>query len=617
MAPKKAEPERPHSHRNDNESNENTDNADELTPTRLHRPANATVSADPISTAPAHRSSDPASQDNVMSRVHSPTISTGGSEGGGGLPRDTPTSRGSEPNEPGGFTNSYAWTRDVYDRAVREANHDGEIAGQLLTDLGMIADWTQFALDHSHDPETPEEFLCPISNCLMEDPVLLPTGVSCSRRGLRYHLSWSTLCPETGAPLRMNSNSPFVANRPLRAAINLWCSKRQGNRSINRAITRMRSTTARLSVSSANQPRFSTNMQSSPYSGGGQGSGTGLDRSNSIHAAAGADSAPSRKAQYQHRRSSSIVISEAADDPGCSTLSNNELFRRAGVAQRSRYKPWVTVITALLSLAVTLNALLCGSGLADLDTNPFFGPSPIDFANCGLGISRRRVRDGSEAWLRLLAGPFLYAGVAHIAILLPCVISLMLPYEVRYGAERVALVVVISSYAGTLASPHLSPVRLTAPATTMFLSLAGMALSDLLLNAKHSLLTRMRWGAFIAMLPATGLVYSMISLPYIDAAGATIALASGFSLGFATFRPNKDSSCDLVSIVQLLFVLAAFFVLLLGVAALVQEPLALRMRKLFGCGETCAYCYDVGRFWTCEESRDEAPEQKTEFVVTR
>lgn len=528
--------------------------------------------------------------------------------------------------EPKGVTNPSSWERHVYDSAVKEAKGDGEFAGELLVRLGMIADWTSFARQHMNDPEPPESFLCPLTHKVMTDPIVLPTGVSCDRRALRQYLSQYSTCPETGEPLFMNTNSPLVANRALRAAINMWSSQRQSGSILARAVTKMRTSSAESQggarSSQTSTPQLPDHIRRSSVPCSEDSDDAHMDKlesgRQSVTPQGNADEA---RARYAQRKSRSIVISEVSEnrmsDPR-QGISSQEIFRRAGVSQRSQHRPVLTALISLASIGVTLNALLCkGFKLGDLDANPFFGPPPLDLASCGLGISRRRVVDSGYGWVRLIAGPFLFAGALHIAIVLPGIIALLAPMERRYGMQRVGVPVLIAAYTGTFASPHLSPVRLTAAGTCTFLGAAGAVIADMLFNQKHQASTRTQIVTLLAMLPATGLVYGMISLPYIDAAGASLALASGLFLGMATFPPGKGSSFDPWLLVQFILVVACFFALILGVAALVREPLAQRMRQILGCGESCAYCYDIARFWTCEESRDVAPEQESNFVVVR
>ena len=71
--------------------------------------------------------------------------------------------------------------------------------------------------------EWPQEFVCPISKCLMADPVIVASGESYERRCIEIWLQQGNgHCFKTGVSLAHDSLTPNIA---LRSAIQTWCEK--------------------------------------------------------------------------------------------------------------------------------------------------------------------------------------------------------------------------------------------------------------------------------------------------------------------------------------------------------------------------------------------------------
>ena len=71
--------------------------------------------------------------------------------------------------------------------------------------------------------EWPQEFVCPISKCLMADPVIVASGESYERQCIEIWLQQGNgHCFKTGVSLAHDSLTPNIA---LRSAIQTWCEK--------------------------------------------------------------------------------------------------------------------------------------------------------------------------------------------------------------------------------------------------------------------------------------------------------------------------------------------------------------------------------------------------------
>lgn len=65
----------------------------------------------------------------------------------------------------------------------------------------------------------PEEFTCPLSHEIMNDPVITPNGTTCDKAALIKWLNQHSTCPFTRAPLSPNQ---LVSNRVLKDLIEKW-----------------------------------------------------------------------------------------------------------------------------------------------------------------------------------------------------------------------------------------------------------------------------------------------------------------------------------------------------------------------------------------------------------
>ena len=68
-------------------------------------------------------------------------------------------------------------------------------------------------------PEPPDEYVCPISQELMEDPVLASDGHAYERRAIECWFKKRLTSPKTGEPLETPALFP---NHPLRRLIMDW-----------------------------------------------------------------------------------------------------------------------------------------------------------------------------------------------------------------------------------------------------------------------------------------------------------------------------------------------------------------------------------------------------------
>ncbi len=59
--------------------------------------------------------------------------------------------------------------------------------------------------------EIPDEFICPITLCIMKDPVIMPDGQTYEREAIANHLKASPLSPITRKPLNMKDATPNYA----------------------------------------------------------------------------------------------------------------------------------------------------------------------------------------------------------------------------------------------------------------------------------------------------------------------------------------------------------------------------------------------------------------------
>lgn len=73
--------------------------------------------------------------------------------------------------------------------------------------------------------QSPEEFVCPISKCLMADPVIVASGESYERLCIQIWLQQGNRhCFKTGQTLEHHNLTPNIA---LRSAIQTWCGKQK------------------------------------------------------------------------------------------------------------------------------------------------------------------------------------------------------------------------------------------------------------------------------------------------------------------------------------------------------------------------------------------------------
>ena len=63
--------------------------------------------------------------------------------------------------------------------------------------------------------DIPKEFICPITLCIMKDPVLMPDGQTYERSAIEKHLQVSPLSPLTKQPLDMKDATPNYALKSL------------------------------------------------------------------------------------------------------------------------------------------------------------------------------------------------------------------------------------------------------------------------------------------------------------------------------------------------------------------------------------------------------------------
>ena len=56
--------------------------------------------------------------------------------------------------------------------------------------------------------EAPKEFLCPITLCIMKDPVILPDGQTYEREAITKHLKNNPLSPITKRPINIKDAIP-------------------------------------------------------------------------------------------------------------------------------------------------------------------------------------------------------------------------------------------------------------------------------------------------------------------------------------------------------------------------------------------------------------------------
>ena len=59
--------------------------------------------------------------------------------------------------------------------------------------------------------EIPDEFICPITLCIMKDPVIMPDGQTYEREAIANHLKASPLSPITRKHLNMKDATPNYA----------------------------------------------------------------------------------------------------------------------------------------------------------------------------------------------------------------------------------------------------------------------------------------------------------------------------------------------------------------------------------------------------------------------
>ncbi|GJN34090.1 hypothetical protein PR202_gb22729 [Eleusine coracana subsp. coracana] len=86
------------------------------------------------------------------------------------------------------------------------------------------AAWAEDRLLDSREQETvPPEFVCPISEELMADPVILPSGRTYERACLRACAELAFLPP--GVDLPGGADAVVISNTALKAAIGTWCAR--------------------------------------------------------------------------------------------------------------------------------------------------------------------------------------------------------------------------------------------------------------------------------------------------------------------------------------------------------------------------------------------------------
>ena len=85
-------------------------------------------------------------------------------------------------------------------------------------------------MDNSEISEPPEEFLCPITLDIMEDPVIATDGYTYERVAIMQHLELNTMSPMTRE--EMNENQ-LLPNRNLKDAIDRW-QRKEKNQPLSR-----------------------------------------------------------------------------------------------------------------------------------------------------------------------------------------------------------------------------------------------------------------------------------------------------------------------------------------------------------------------------------------------
>jgi hypothetical protein len=70
--------------------------------------------------------------------------------------------------------------------------------------------------------EVPEEFICPITHCIMKHPMMTQSGISFEKRAILRWLDSNESCPITRTPL---PQSGLVSNRNLQFKIMRWKSR--------------------------------------------------------------------------------------------------------------------------------------------------------------------------------------------------------------------------------------------------------------------------------------------------------------------------------------------------------------------------------------------------------
>ena len=72
----------------------------------------------------------------------------------------------------------------------------------------------------------PPIFLCPITACLMEDPVIAEDGYTYEREAIKEWISQSSRSPMTNMVMREAKR--LIPNHALRSAISEWSTKNRG-----------------------------------------------------------------------------------------------------------------------------------------------------------------------------------------------------------------------------------------------------------------------------------------------------------------------------------------------------------------------------------------------------
>lgn len=72
--------------------------------------------------------------------------------------------------------------------------------------------------------EVPDEFLCPLTGEIMNDPVVSPYGNVFERAEIEKYLKIQDLCPLTGKPLKISQLTPSLTTREAIRKFKIECT---------------------------------------------------------------------------------------------------------------------------------------------------------------------------------------------------------------------------------------------------------------------------------------------------------------------------------------------------------------------------------------------------------